>query len=160
MKSGCNAYQTTKTMGMSQLDLILAVYSGTIGYLKQAKKAFQDGNLEAGRTACDRARKCVVHLYTTLDMDKGKEIAGYLGNLYAYVIEQLDLAVASKAAERFDDMIGVLTNLKEGWEGLKDNNKTDPAREEADNIDSGENPLEMMDSPASQNGQSRITFSA
>ncbi len=121
MKTGCKTYETINTMSMSQLDLILAVYGGAIGYLEQAKKAFGESDFNSGRMACDRARKCVVHLYTTLDMDRGKEIARHLGHLYAYMIEQIDLAVASKSLQRIDDVIGVLNTLKEGWEALKGN---------------------------------------
>jgi flagellar protein FliS len=121
MKTGCKAYETINTMSMSQLDLILAVYSGAVGYLEQAKEAFGESNFDRGRAACDRARKCVVHLYTTLDMDRGKEIARHLGHLYAYMIEQIDLAVASKSLQRINDVIGVLNTVKEGWEGLKGN---------------------------------------
>ena len=161
MKSGCHAYQKVNTMGMSQLDLILAVYRGTIGYLEEAKKAFQEEKPDIGRSACDRARKCVVHLYTTLDMEKGKEIANYLGSLYAYIIEQLDLAVASKAAKRFDDMIGVLETLKEGWEGIKDSKNMNQPGEGADNNNNQTNPPEVLEAPApSEEGRSGITISA
>ena len=121
MKTGCEAYETINTMSMSQLDLILAVYRGAVGYLEQAKEAFAESRFDDGRTACDKARKCVVHLYTTLDMERGKEIARHLGHLYAYMIEQIDLAVASKSLKRIDDVIGVLNTLKEGWESLKEN---------------------------------------
>lgn len=145
---------------MSQLDLILAVYRGTIGYLEQAKNAFGQNDLDIGRTACDKARKCLVHLYTTLDMDKGKEIAHHLGSLYAYTIEQLDLAVASKSTKRLNDIIGVLATLKEGWEGLKSNGTDDLAREgSAEKAPVKNKPLNAEES-ASMARDNHITVSA
>ena len=119
MKTDQNEYRKTSTMGMSQLDLILSVYKGAINYVVQTKTDFQEANYSSGRTACEKARKCIVHLYTTLDMDKGEQIADYLGQLYAYIIKQLDLAVASKSQEQLDDVLNVLNTLKDGWNELK-----------------------------------------
>ncbi|MEE9441124.1 MAG: flagellar export chaperone FliS [candidate division Zixibacteria bacterium] len=120
MINGHNAYRETSTMGMSQLDLVLTVYRGTIGFLNQAKTEFELKNYTEGRTACDKARKCLVHLYTTLDMEKGGEIAEYLGKIYAHIIEQLDIAVADKSPKYFEDMISHLMTIKEAWDGLKE----------------------------------------
>lgn len=159
MRTGCNVYQKINTMGMSQLDLILAVYRGTIGYLEQAKEAFVNEKYDIGRTACDKARKCIVHLYTTLDMEKGKEIAHYLGGLYAHTIEQLDLAVASKATGRLDDIIRVLANLREGWEGLRDQKNVNPENKAKENEIKPDAVPDDIELPSSKhNGQ--ITFSA
>lgn len=120
MINGQNAYRETSTMGMSQVDLILTVYRGTIGFLNQARTDFESENFSEGRTACDKARKCLVHLYTTLDMEKGGEIAESLGNIYVHVVEQLDVAVADKSPKYFDDMISHLNTIKEAWDGLKE----------------------------------------
>jgi len=120
MKTGFETYKNVNTMGMSQLDLILMVYGGTINYLNQARTDFQESHFANGRDACDRARNCMVHLYTTLNMEKGEQIAKHLGYLYAHIIEQIDLCVASKSVEKLDNVIGILTTIKEGWSGLKD----------------------------------------
>ncbi len=120
MNKGFNTYKENSTMGMSQLDLILTVYRGAIKFIEQAKVEFEAERLTEGRTACEKARKCIVHLYTTLDMEKGEDIAEKLGQLYAFMIEQLDLAVASKSLDLLDSVIALLTTIKEGWDGLKD----------------------------------------
>jgi len=119
MKSRCELYQTINTMGLSQLDLILKVYTGAIAYLRQAQAEFAVARMIEGTSACDKARTCVVHLYTTLNMDKGGEIARHLGRLYAFIIEQIDLAAASASRERIDEVIGLLNTVKEAWDGLK-----------------------------------------
>lgn len=119
MKTGCRAYQKNNTLSMSQLDLVLTVYKGSIDFLNQAKSAYMAEKFTDGRDASENARKCVVHLYTTLDMEKGKEISQNLGRLYAFCIEQIDLVTGSKSMERIDSIINVLETLKEGWEALK-----------------------------------------
>lgn len=120
MNNGYNTYKENSTMAMSQLDLILTVYKGTITYIKNARSHFESERFVEGRTACEKARKCIVHLYTTLDMEKGEEIAEKLGQLYAFMIEQLDLAVASKSLDLLDTVVGLLETIKEGWAGLKE----------------------------------------
>ena len=158
MKSGVGTYQKINTMGMSQLELILTVYNGTIGFLNRAKSDFKNNQLSSGRSACDKARKCLVHLYTTLDMDKGMQIAQNLGQLYTYMIEQVDLAVASKSEDQIDDVIHVLMTLKEGWEGLRSEAKVDPGR----TPESPELPekTNSKTSVGSQAGRRSITLSA
>ena len=120
MNKGFSVYQQNDTMAMSQLDLILTVYRGAIRLLKQAKSDFENQRLNEGRTAIEKARKCIVHLYTTLDMEKGEQIAEKLGHLYAFMIEQLDVAVANKSLDLIDDVASLLNTIKEGWEGLKE----------------------------------------
>jgi flagellar protein FliS len=144
MNKGFSTYQENSTMGMSQLDLILMVYRGAISLLDQAKSDFSAQQFTSGRTACDKARKCIVHLYTTLDMEQGGEIAQNLGRLYAYMIEQLDVAVASKSEELLDSIIGFLKTIKEGWDGLKEQEPTtdSPSPSEAAPATSGAAPPE------------------
>ncbi|MCP4567839.1 MAG: flagellar export chaperone FliS [FCB group bacterium] len=125
MKRAQNVYQEEKIMNMSQVELILHVYQGSIGFMKSAKADFQEDRLVEGRAACEKARKCIVHLYTTLDMEKGQEIANYLSQLYAYIIQQLDLITASKSIEQIDDVINVLQTLKDGWENIKEQQGND-----------------------------------
>lgn len=127
MRNGAEAYRDINMMGMSQLDLILTIYRGAITYLEHTKKSFQENRYDVGRENCERARKCLVHLYTTLDVDKGQSIASQLGQLYAFMIERLDLAMASKSCGDIDNVIGIMTTLKEGWEGLKANPTVQPS---------------------------------
>lgn len=119
MKKGFETYQATQVLGMSQVDLILTVYKGTIAYLEQAAGHFRDGRLDAGKTAGGKARQCLVHLYTTLDMKKGAAVAQPLGKLYAYMIEEIDMAVAGAKSEQLEHIAGLLRTIKEGWDGLK-----------------------------------------
>jgi flagellar protein FliS len=122
MDKGFKTYQTTQVMGLSQVDLILTVYKGTIGYLEQAAEHFRNGRIEPGRTAGGKARGCLVHLYTTLDMEKGQAIADHLGKLYAYMIEEIDMAVAGADGGPLDNIVRLLQTIKEGWDGLKAQN--------------------------------------
>lgn len=121
MHKGHVAYQEVNTMGLSQVDLILYVYRGTIGLLEKAKRDFKADRYMDGRTACEKAHKCIVHLYTTLNMEKGGVIADRLAKLYVYMLEKLDVVMANRSETIMDELIQLLSNIKDGWEGAKKN---------------------------------------
>lgn len=110
-------YRTTDTMGKSQIELLLQVYDGAIRGLQ--------GLGEPGLTSAQadkqiqQSRKCVTHLYTTLDFENGRELAAQLGKLYSYVLSQFDLLSATRDKELIDRLIRILSNLRDGWSTLK-----------------------------------------
>lgn len=159
MKKGYDTYKEINTLGMSQLDLILTIYRGAINFLQKARHDFAAGKADEGHFACERARRCIVHLYTTLDMEKGQSIATQLGQLYAFMIEQLDLAAAQRSGDLLMDIIGMLETIKEGWESLRDaepssgeTGKSEPPGRTQNRVDA----LSGETAPASDN---RITIS-
>lgn len=160
MKKGYDTYKEINTLGMSQLDLILTVYKGAINFLQKARRDFAAGKADEGHQACERARRCIVHLYTTLDMDKGEAIAARLGQLYAFMIEQLDLAAAQRSGDLLVNIIGMLETIKEGWESLKDADPSpgEPGKSAAN--DHTPNRLEALSGETPPTAENRITISA
>ncbi len=117
MNRGIGSYQKTETLGKSPVELLLMVYGGAILALSEAEVAFLQGNRELGREKIDRARKFVTHLYTTLDNERGGEIAEQLGHLYVFLIERMQVAQASGDGEALVDLREILENLRSGWQG-------------------------------------------
>lgn len=120
MNNHLKAYESTSTLGLSQVDLILKVYDGAIGAFTEAAELYSKNDLNGGYEKMERAKKFLTHLYTTLDPDNGGEIAERLGKIYAFVLSQTDIAQATKDLQIIDDNISVLKNVREGWQGLKD----------------------------------------
>lgn len=114
------AYQKADITGKTQLDLVVQVYDGAIAAYRAAGEAYRKSDNNSGYEHMERAKRFVTHLYTTLDMDKGGEIADQLSKLYAFVINQTNLAQATKDLTQIDDNISILNNLRSGWMGLKD----------------------------------------
>ncbi len=123
MNNKLKAYESTSTLGLSQVDLILKVYDGAIGAFTEAAELYSKNDLNGGYEKMERAKKFVTHLYTTLDPDNGGEIAERLGKIYAFVLNQTDIAQATKDLQIIDDNISVLKDVREGWQGLKDQQK-------------------------------------
>jgi len=119
MDNRLKAYQHTGILGNSQIDLVLQVYDGAIAAFTAAGECYKKSELEDGYEQLQRARKFVTHLYTTLDFDKGREVAENLGKLYAFLISQTDLAVATKDQTVIHGNVKVLRKLREGWAGIK-----------------------------------------
>ncbi len=123
MKDNLKAYESTSTLGLSQVELILKVYDGAIAAFTEAAELYSKNDLNGGYEKMERAKKFLTHLYTTLDPDNGGEIAERLGKIYAFVLSQTDIAQATKDLKIIDDNISVLKNVREGWQGLKDQQK-------------------------------------
>jgi flagellar protein FliS len=136
MNYDLKAYESTSTLGLSQIDLILKVYDGAITAFKEASQLYSKNDLNAGYEKMEHAKKFITHLYTTLDPEKGGEVAERLGKIYAFVLNQTDVAQATKDLKIIDDNISVLDNLRQGWQGLKDqqnNGVVDSAPDDSNN---------------------------
>ncbi|MFQ6007519.1 MAG: flagellar export chaperone FliS [Candidatus Zixiibacteriota bacterium] len=117
-----DTYRIVDTLSKSQLDLILQVYDGAIAAFRAAIKAYQANDYNAGYNQLERAKRFVTHLYTTLDVEAGGEIAEKLAMLYAYIIDHVNLAEATKDLAIIDDNITRLDNIRQGWLALKQQN--------------------------------------
>ena len=113
-------YRAVDTHGKSQLELILQVYDGALAAYREAARFYQKQDFNAGYESLEKAKRFVVHLYTTLDPEKGGQIAEQLSKLYAYVVNQTNVVEATKDLSQIDDIISVVENLRLGWSGLKE----------------------------------------
>jgi flagellar protein FliS len=111
-------YQTADVMGKSIPELIIKVYDGAITNMGKAKEHYDAGDFNAGYAAMEQAKKFLVHLYTTLDNEKGGEIADKLSKIYVFVIDQINAVQATKDLSQIDGSITVLKNVREGWAQL------------------------------------------
>jgi len=133
MKEKIRNYQLVATLGKSAPELIVKVYDGAIGNLEQASEYYGREDFQRGYEKMETARKFIVHLYTTLDLEKGGEIAAKLSQLYAFIVEKIDIVQATKDISAIRNSIEILSNIREGWVQLAKNlkNKTESAEETA-----------------------------
>lgn len=111
-------YKRAQTEGLSQRDLIVMCYKGAITFLEQAKQAHTKQDFDKFSELLEKAHRVIVHLYTTLDAERGGEIAAKLADLYAYMISQLYVVSATKEIKTVEALIQILNTVKEGWEQL------------------------------------------
>jgi len=119
-------YRRSQILGMSQIDLVIMLYHGAIRFLNEAVELLRAERYDQSWQKFDRARRIVIHLCGTLNPDAG-DLTGKFASLYAFVIEQIGVANARRDIEAAQNCISVLTTLKEGWEGLAEENTVIPA---------------------------------
>ncbi|MFQ5607309.1 MAG: flagellar export chaperone FliS [Candidatus Zixiibacteriota bacterium] len=119
IERGIGSYRKLDTLGKSPLELLLMVYGGAAQALKEAEEAFSADDRETGRRQLERARKFITHLYTTLDNEKGGEVAENLGKLYVFIIEQLQVAQATGKTAIISDLREIIENMRAGWTGIR-----------------------------------------
>lgn len=114
-----NPYQKYKTAQYSTASpeqLLLMLYEGAIKYARQAQKDMEERNVEAANNKLKKTEDIISELMISLNMDEGGEIAQNLYNLYDYMNRRLIQANIRKDPGLVDEVINLLTSLKESWE--------------------------------------------
>lgn len=123
MDTKLESYRTSDTLGKSPVELVIKVYDGAIKSFKAACAHYENEQSDEGYDELQKARKFVTHLYTTLNMEKGGDIAENLGKLYTLMLTQIDLAQSTKDLELINTNVALLSNLRDGWIGLSNQQK-------------------------------------
>ncbi len=129
MENKIGTYRTVDFHGKSQLELLIKVYDGAINSYRTAKKEYLAKNLEAGYAQLEKAKKFITHLYTTLDHEKGGEVAASLDKIYVFILNETNVLEATKESSKIDDIIDILDSLRSGWSELKENQEADDIKE-------------------------------
>ncbi|MDK9700650.1 MAG: flagellar export chaperone FliS [bacterium] len=115
------SYLNTDAQTTDQLRLIVLMYDATIRYLREARGAVERNDRLSSAKALEKARATVSELRATLDLKQGGEIAFNLVKLYNYVSTEILLANVESDIQRVDNVIKILSNLREGWVELSKN---------------------------------------
>ena len=124
MNEKLKQYRKSETENKTVPELIIMVYDGAIDNLRKAAELYKAEKMQDGYEAMEKAKRFVVHLYTTLDEEKGGDIAANLSAMYAYIIERMNFVQATKDIKTINDAIDLLSNIKEGWVGLAKQQKS------------------------------------
>lgn len=113
------AYQTTNVQTADQASLIIMLYDGAIRFLKKARGKIYTGDIEGAHNYIVRARQIVSELLSTLRPEKAGAIGANLKRIYVYAHNRLVEANLMKDAEIVDEVIQILSVLREGWVSTK-----------------------------------------
>ena len=114
-----SSYQKTAVETADPLRLIILCYETSIRDLKEAQELHENRSMEAAYEKIRHAQTIITELQLNLDYEKGGEIAVNLSRLYNFVIRQLMVINSRKDASAYDHPIRILSELKEGWEGIR-----------------------------------------
>jgi flagellar protein FliS len=115
MSRGIEAYRRTNVHTRSPLELVVMLYDGALQSLSEARAAMVRQDVAARTRAVSRALAILTELQGTLNVKDGGSIAEELDRLYAFAISRLVDVTAKRDASAIDDIVRVLTPLRDGW---------------------------------------------
>jgi len=112
---GLATYRTTEVQSRTPLELVTMLCEGVLRFLSTARDAIGRNDIPARRDALNRALAIVAELQSTLNMDRGGEIAAELDRLYEYAnLRLLDAAMRNDTAP-VDEVRRIFEILRDGW---------------------------------------------
>lgn len=122
MTEGYKNYKEVEIETASGLKLVVMLYSGAIKFLNIAREAIFSKKLDVANNNIIKAQDIITELMTSLNFEAG-EIAHNLYSLYIYMNRRLLEANLEKNPEIINEVIKLLTILKEAWEEILKNQK-------------------------------------
>src|SRR6056297_620150 len=114
-------YKETQVKTANQGKLVIMLYQGAIKFLRLAKRHISENNISQANEALIRAQDIINELNSTLDEQKGGEIARNLSSLYVYMKRRLMKANLKKDVEIIDEVEELLSGLLESWKQIVNN---------------------------------------
>ncbi|WP_404417384.1 flagellar export chaperone FliS [Marinospirillum sp.] len=109
-----------EVMDASPYRLIQILMEALMGRLAATKGAIERGDAMAKTQAGGRAQAIITELRTSLDYEKGQDVAITLNSLYDYMGRRLVQAMAAEDPKMVEEVINLMKPVKEGWDGIKD----------------------------------------
>ena len=108
-------YMRTQTETSSPTKLVVMLYDGAVRFLSLGREKMAVGDVEARHNYLVKAQRIIGELLSSLDFEKGGEIARNLQRIYTYMLQQLVEANLHDRVEPIDDVIKLLRELRESW---------------------------------------------
>lgn len=95
--------------------LILMLYEGALKFVSFAKKSIEKEDVEKKVYWINRTMDIFTELITSLNFEKGGNVAVYLSGLYEHQIRLLVSANINNSTKDLDTIIDVLKGLIDAW---------------------------------------------
>lgn len=108
-------YLENQVLSADPIGLVQLLYAGAIDSLRKARSFLQEGRIRERSAAISKAMEIILELQSSLDGDRGGEIARNLGRLYIYIQERLSEANAQQKLAALEEALQLLQVLEAGW---------------------------------------------
>jgi flagellar protein FliS len=108
-------YQQTAVRTADRGDLLILTYEALLRWLGRAEEAIDAGKLVDAHEALLAAQDLVYNLASSLDFQRGGEVAANLGSLYDFVHRQLIQANVAKDKKLVTATRELLAPLLDAW---------------------------------------------
>jgi len=117
--NGHDAYLESRVLSADPLELVNLLYQTGIQAVRDARERLAAGDIAGRSHAINKACEILIELNTSLDRQRGGEIALRLAQLYDYMLTQLMTANMQQSDPPLADVLGLLSTLAEGWQGVR-----------------------------------------
>lgn len=114
-RSPVQRYHEVQTQTASPGEILLALYEGIFRFLNAARRLLNEGQKGQASQQIRKAHAIISELYIALDNDKAPELCANLRNVYEFCLERLMHASIRSNQPAIDDVLRVLTPLREAW---------------------------------------------
>lgn len=120
--NAAQAYQTQQIMTATPAQLVVMLYERALRALRDAERAIAEGDVQARFDHNKRATDIIAHLCSTLDMERGGEIAANLADLYRFMLDRLRRVDLGNDPQPAREVAGLLEPLLASWRELANGN--------------------------------------
>lgn len=103
--------------------LIEMLIDGALTAMAKAKGAIERSEIEERTRQINKANEIVIGLRGSLDFEKGGEIAANLESLYDYMNRTLMSANRENSADKVQEVMNLMLQIKQGWSGMPEDVK-------------------------------------
>ena len=111
-------YVRQNVMTSSPEKLVGLLLDRGLSWMDKARQAIEDGDVPATGEALSKAFSIVSELRTSIDLEKGGEVAQNLERLYDFVQQRLMSANRERHAALVEEAMDIFSTVKEGWDGI------------------------------------------
>lgn len=110
-----------QTSQASPLQLVLILTDGLLEELARARAHIDARRYELKAHSLDKCIAILNGLSSALDVETGGEVVANLERLYNYCAERLYKAGFQLDVGIVDEVVGLLTTVRQGWQGMQAN---------------------------------------
>jgi flagellar secretion chaperone FliS len=113
---GAQSYKQEAILTASPEQLLLLMYDGAIRFLKLARMAMEQKDIQTAHNQLNRCQDILAELMSSLNYEAGGDIARNLFRLYDYYLVRLIEANGKQDVTLVDEVLEHLVLLKQTWE--------------------------------------------
>ncbi|HLV64377.1 MAG TPA: flagellar export chaperone FliS [Polyangiaceae bacterium] len=115
LEIAANRYKKVQATISSPGQILIALYDGLFRFLRGARLCIERRELARAREQLSRAHAILFELQIALDHQAAPELCGNLRALYDFSLDRVQTARISAKVEPIDDILRVLTPLREAF---------------------------------------------
>jgi flagellar protein FliS len=117
--NGHDAYLESRVFSAGPLELVHLLYQAGIQAVRDARHFLGKGDIAERSRSINKACEVLMELNSSLDRDRGGEIAQRLALLYDYMLGRLLDANIQQSDAPLAEVLSLLATLGEAWDGVR-----------------------------------------